>query len=67
MQRIRDAPPGAEGVVGGARTPHPEYFTSYDRAQRRMVRVLGEQRFRDLMAGREIVLDNGQRLALVER
>jgi hypothetical protein len=54
-------------MLVGARTPHPEYFTSYDRAQRRMVRVLGEQRFRDLMAGREIVLDNGQRLALVER
>jgi hypothetical protein len=54
-------------MVVGARTPHPEYFTSYDRSQRRMVQVLGKERFRELMAGREIVLDNGQRLALLQR
>jgi len=34
-------------MVVGARTPHPEYFTSFDRAQRRMLKVLGAQRFRD--------------------
>jgi hypothetical protein len=31
------------------------------------VQVLGKERFRELMAGREIVLDNGQRLALLQR
>jgi len=53
-------------MVVGARTPHPEYFTSFERSQRRLIQVLGEQRFKELMAGRQIVLDNGQRLALVE-
>lgn len=54
-------------MLVGARTPHPEYFTSFDRAERRMIQVLGERRYHELMAGREIVLDNGRRLALVER
>lgn len=54
-------------MLVGARTPHPEYFTSFERSQRRMIQVLGERRYKELMAGREIVLDNGQRLALVER
>lgn len=54
-------------MVVGARTPHPEYFTSYERSQRRMIQALGERRYHELMAGHEIVLDNGQRLALVER
>lgn len=54
-------------MLVGARTPHPEYFTSYERSQRRMIQALGERRYHELMAGHEIVLDNGQRLALVER
>jgi hypothetical protein len=32
-----------------------------------MIQTLGERRYHELMAGHEIVLDNGQRLALVER
>jgi len=54
-------------MLVGARTPHPEYFTSYERSQRRMIQALGERRYHELMAGHEIVLDSGQRLALVER
>ena len=54
-------------MVVGARTPHPEYFTSFERSQRRMIKVLGRQRFNDLMAGRRIVLDDGQRVALAQR
>ena len=54
-------------MVLGARTPFPEYFTSYDRAQKRLEQTLGKQRYRELMAGREIVLDNGQRFALAVR
>jgi hypothetical protein len=53
-------------VVGG-HTAYSEYRTSYDWARRRFVQVLGAQRYNDLMAGREIVLDNGQRMALVEQ
>ena len=59
--------PSEVQMVVGARTPHPEYFTSLDRAQRRMIQVLGQQRFNDLVSGHEIVLDNGQRVALVRR
>lgn len=54
-------------MVLGARTPYPEYFTSYARAQKRLEQALGEQRYRDLMAGREIVLDNGQRFTFAAR
>ena len=54
-------------MVLGARTPFPEYFTSYERAQRRLEQALGTARYRELMAGREIVLDNGQRFALAKR
>jgi hypothetical protein len=32
-----------------------------------MIQVLGQQRFNDLVSGHEIVLDNGQRVALVRR
>ena len=59
--------PSEVQMVVGARTPHPEYFTSFERAQRRMIQVLGQQRFHDLVAGHEIVLDDGQRVALVQR
>ncbi len=54
-------------MVVGAHTAYPEYLTSYDWARRKFVHALGEQRYNDLMAGREIVLDNGQRLALTDR
>ena len=51
-------------MLTGARTPHMEYMTSYVRAERRLVQTLGEKRARALLSGREIVLDNGQRLAI---
>jgi hypothetical protein len=54
-------------MVLGARTPYFEYLTSYARAQKRLEQVLGPQRYRDLMAGREIVLDDGQRFAFAAR
>ena len=54
-------------MVLGARTPYFEYLTSYARAQRRLEQALGKQRYDDLMAGREIVLENGQRFALAAR
>ena len=53
-------------VVGG-RTAYAEYRTSYDRVEQRFVKALGEERYRDLMAGREIVLDNGVRVAFNDR
>ena len=67
ISRATGLTPSEVQMVVGARTPHPEYFTSFDRAQRRMIKVLGRQRFNDLVAGREIVLDDGQRVALVQR
>jgi hypothetical protein len=54
-------------MVLGARTPYFEYVTSYARAQKQLEQALGTQRYRDLMAGREITLDNGQRFALAAR
>ena len=53
-------------VVGG-RTAYAEYRTSYNRVEKRFVEALGEERYRDLMAGREIVLDNGIRVAFNDR
>ena len=53
-------------VVGG-RTAYAEYRTSYDRVEQHFVKALGEARYRDLMAGREIVLDNGVRVAFNDR
>ena len=53
-------------LVGG-RTAYAEYRTSYDRVERRFIQALGEARYRDLMAGREIVLDNGIRVAFNAR
>ena len=50
-------------MVVGARTAYAEYRTSYDRVEARFIKALGEERYRDLMAGREIVLDNGVRIA----
>ena len=54
-------------MVVGARTAYAEYRTSYDRAEARLVKALGEERYRDLMAGREVVLDNGVRVAFNDR
>ena len=51
-------------MVFGAHTAYPEYLSSYDWARRRMVQVLGQQRYDDLMAGRPIQLDDGQRVAI---
>jgi hypothetical protein len=59
--------PSEVKMVLGARTPYFEYITSYARAQKRLEQALGTQRYRDLMAGREIALDNGQRFALAGR
>ena len=53
-------------VVGG-RTAYAEYRTSYDRVEQHFVKALGRERYRDLMAGREIVLDNGVRVAFNDR
>ena len=49
----------------GRRCPYryPEYLTSYDWARRRFIQTLGVQRYNDRMAGRDIVLNDGHRLA----
>jgi len=54
-------------MLTGARTPHMEYMTSYARAERRLVRTLGEERARALLSGREVRLDNGVRMRLASR
>jgi hypothetical protein len=51
-------------MVVGAHTAYPQYLTRYDWARRRVVATLGHERYRELMAGREIVLDNGIRVAI---
>jgi hypothetical protein len=51
-------------MVVGAHTAYPQYLTRYDWARRRVVATLGQERYRELMAGREIVLDNGIRVAI---
>jgi hypothetical protein len=53
-------------MIVGAHTAFAEYRTSYDWALQRFVRALGQQRYDALMAGREIVLDDGQRVAMVD-
>ena len=52
-------------MVIGAHTAYPQYLTRYDWARRRFVNALGQERYQDLMAGREITLDNGIRVAIV--
>jgi hypothetical protein len=54
-------------MVVGARTAYAEYRTSYNRVEARFIKALGEERYHDLMAGREIVLDNGVRVAMNDR
>jgi hypothetical protein len=53
-------------MVVGAHTAYPQYLTRYDWARRRIVAVLGTERYDDLMAGREIQLDNGTRVAIAK-
>jgi hypothetical protein len=53
-------------MVMGAHTAYPQYLTRYDWARRRIVAVLGTERYDDLMAGREIQLDNGTRVAIAK-
>ena len=50
-------------VVGG-HTAYAEYLTQYDWARRRMISRLGPDRYVDLMAGGDIVLDNGRHFSL---
>jgi hypothetical protein len=54
-------------MVFGGHTAYAEYLTTYDWARHRVIRALGNERYNDLMAGREIVLDNGRRVALLDR
>ena len=54
-------------MVVGAHTAYAEYLTSYDWARQRMIKVLGRQRYDDLVAGRAIQLDNGERVAFNDR
>jgi hypothetical protein len=54
-------------MVFGGHTAYAEYLTSYEWARHRVIRVLGAERYNDLMAGHEIVLDNGRRVALLDR
>lgn len=51
-------------MVVGAHTAYAEYRTSYEWARQRFVKALGRERYEQIMAGREIVLDNGQRFAV---
>lgn len=51
-------------MVVGVHTAYPQYITSYDWARRRFVKALGQERYRELMAGRQIVLDNSVKVAL---
>ena len=53
-------------MVVGAHTAYPQYLTRYDWARRRVIAVLGTDRYNDLMAGREIRLDNGTRVAIAK-
>lgn len=53
-------------MVVGAHTAYPQYLTRYDWARRRVISVLGAERYDDLMAGREIQLDNGIRVAIAK-
>ena len=54
-------------MVIGAHTAYAEYRTSYDWARQRFVKALGKDRYDELMAGREIVLDNGQHFAVAAK
>lgn len=51
-------------MVVGAHTAYAEYLTQYDYARRQFIRALGSDRYVELMAGNDIVLDNGKHFAL---
>jgi len=53
-------------MVVGNPTAYAEYLTQYDWARHRMQHVLGAQRLDDLMAGREIRLDDGRTIAIAQ-
>jgi hypothetical protein len=53
-------------MVVGNPTAYAEYLTQYDWARHRMQQVLGAQRLDDLMAGREIRLDDGRTVAIAQ-
>ena len=54
-------------MVLGARSGYAEYLASYDQTQKRFVRALGKERYRELLAGRRVeLLQPGQRMAYVE-
>ena len=54
-------------MVFGGHTVYVEYLTTYDWARHRVIQVLGNERYNALMAGREIVLDNGRRVTMLDR
>jgi len=51
-------------MVIGAHTAYPQYLTRYDSARRQFIQSLGKDRYEQLMAGRQITLDNGVRVAI---
>lgn len=51
-------------MVLGARTAFAAYRVTYDRVATRFERALGKERYRDLMAGREVSFDDGVRVRL---
>lgn len=53
-------------MVVGNPTAYAEYLTQYDWARHRMQHVLGAQRLDDLMAGREVRLDDGRTIAIAQ-
>ena len=54
-------------MVLGARSGYAEYLASYDQTQKRFVRALGKERYRELLDGRRVeLLEPGQRVAFVE-
>ena len=54
-------------MVLGARSGYAEYLASYDQTQKRFVRALGKERYRELLAGRRVaLLAPGQAVAYVE-
>lgn len=54
-------------MVLGARTAFAAYRVTYDRVATRFERALGKERYRDLMAGREVSFDDGVRIRLAGR
>ena len=54
-------------MVFGARSAFPEYKTgAYDLAHKKIVATLGRERFDDIVAGREVIIDD-TRVAVLDR